>query len=116
MTRDEAIAHVRRLCPPGTLEALGRPSGGFTLPTDPATERLVDAEMRKAIGDVRTPLTRQRVVEQQSTRVDPRAEAEPLDGPPTRRERRISEQVDRVVRRPASGHFQAATRILKEEP
>lgn len=90
MTRDEAIAHVRRLCPPGTLEALGRPSGGH------------------ALGRV--------AVEQQSTRVDPRAEAEPLDEVPTRRERRISEQVDRVVRRPASGHFQAATRILKEEP
>lgn len=64
-------------------------------------------------------------VEQQSTRVDPRAEPEvgsampktgDLDGEPTRRERRISEQVERVTRKPASGHFQAATRILKEEP
>lgn len=30
MTRDEAIAAIRRLCPPGTLEAL-RPSGGAVI-------------------------------------------------------------------------------------
>lgn len=89
MTRDEAVAHVRRLCPPGTLEALGRPSGGH------------------ALGRV--------AVETQSTRVDPRAEAEPLDEEPTKRERRpSSDQVAAVVRRPASGHFQAATRLLTE--
>lgn len=59
----------------------------------------------------------------QSTRVDPRAEPEvgsampktgDLEGPPTRRERRISEQVERVTRKPASGHFKAATRLLTE--
>lgn len=67
-------------------------------------------------------------VEQQSARPDPRAEPESgsvmpkvgvdLDEVPTRRERRpSSDQVAAVVRRPASGHFKAARRILDgEEP
>lgn len=94
MTRDEAIAHVRRLCPPGTLEALGRPSGGHALGV---------VELRSQV-----------------MRIDPRAEPEPLEEEPTKRERRpSSDQVAAVVRtprRPQSGHFAAATRILKEEP
>lgn len=96
MTRDEAIAHVRRLCPPGTLEALGRPSGGHALP-------------RAAVEVARVAL-----------RPDPRSEPEELSEEPTKRERRpSSDQVAAVVRtprRPQSGHFAAATRILKEEP
>lgn len=96
MTREEAVAHIRRLCPPGTLEAL-RPSGGHHLPfahvgnlappVDPEAERLVDAAVNARLGRTTPrPLTRRAAVEEHAaTGSDPRAELEEV---PTRRERR----------------------------
>lgn len=97
MTVAEALAAVARLCPPDVhatlVAATRRPAGGH------------------AIGELA--LRRGGVVEERAPVAhDPRAE--PLEETPTRRERRSSEQVPAVVRRPASGHFQAARRILDE--